>query len=76
MQTQSLMADGHDYNPTATDGHDYPGIPSYSQDPNFAWEKEKVKQTVTSIKPQDWTVPQPENHTRFVCISGEEEEHL
>ena len=45
-------------------------IPDYSGNPDIAWDKEKVKQKVRVLTPQDWDTPKPDNHTRFVCISG------
>lgn len=46
-------------------------IPAYSYDPTLAWDREKVHQHVEILQPQDWKSTKPENHTRFVCISGE-----
>ena len=49
-------------------------IPSYSNEPDRAWELEKSRQKVQMLPLKDWTAPhvssKPEGHTRFVCISG------
>jgi hypothetical protein len=43
---------------------------AHPADPTKAWEKESVRQKFKTLDPQDWSSPKPENHTRFVCISG------
>lgn len=45
-------------------------IPPYSSNPTLAWDREKVRQKVEKVQPKDWKSTKPENHTRFVCISG------
>lgn len=49
-------------------------MPGYSHDPDKAWSILSVKQTVKAVQPLAHDSPKPAGHTRFVCISGEEEE--
>ena len=42
-----------------------------SQNPTLAWDRLKVKQVVKKVSPKKWSSAKPDNHTRFVCISGE-----
>lgn len=49
-------------------------VPAYSYDPDKAWSILSVKQTVKAVQPLAHDSPKPAGHTRFVCISGKEEE--
>ena len=45
-------------------------VPAYSTDPTHAWSILQVKQKVGILKAQSFSKKKPDNHTRFVCISG------
>ncbi len=46
-------------------------VPAYFTDPDRAWSILRVKWKVETVLTFDPNSPNPPEHTRFVCISGE-----